>query len=265
MQQGQQISGARLGQGMLEQFQTFIMADDASMRFLVLYVSGLALLLLASFIYGRLVPRRREVPSGPSPMQQRAKATAFGFARWIASLNITPNQITVIGLVLVAINCGFYLWHRDPFMFGTGLIAAYLFDTLDGVVARAQGTTSKFGGYLDAVIDRYQEAITYVCIGIVTNLWLPVLLLTLGSFLTSYNKARVAVELPIDNKGWPDLLSKPTRTFFLCTALIGGNSLPWFLPGGLWVLALMTNLTALHRIGRGYVLLRNEPTDRPAP
>lgn len=244
---------------MLKQFQAFIMADDASMLFLIVYVSGMTSLLAASLLYGVLVPRRVTAPAGPSPVQQRAKSTAFGFARWVASLPITPNQITVIGLVLVALNCGAYLYHRDPFMFGTGLISAYLFDTLDGVVARAQGTSSRFGGYLDAVIDRYQEVITYLSIGVVTGLWLPVLLLTTGSFLTSYNKARVAVEAPIDNKGWPDLLAKPTRTFFLCTALIGGNSIPWFLPGGLWLLAIMTQLTALHRIGRAYFQLAYGP------
>jgi phosphatidylglycerophosphate synthase len=241
---------------MFEQFQTLIMADRASALFLVIYIGGLAVLLGASFAYGLVVPRRqRKQSGGPSPVQQRSKALAFGFARWIASLNITPNQITVIGLLLVAINCALFLWHRNPFMFGIGLISAYLFDTLDGVVARAQGTSSMFGGYLDAVIDRYQEVITYLALGYVTGLWLPVMVLTTGSFLTSYNKARVAVEAPIDNKGWPDLLAKPTRTFFLCTALIGANSLPWFLEGGLWALGIMTHITALHRIGRAYLLL----------
>lgn len=252
------------GDDMYSEFQTFIMADDASMLFLVIYVSTLAILLAASFIYRAVVPRREkaERAGGPSPVQRRAKAFASGFAHWIASLPITPNQITVVGLLLVALNCAFYLWHRDPFMFGTGLISAYLFDTLDGVVARAQGTSSSFGGYLDAVVDRYQEVITYLAIGLVTGLWLPVFLLVTGSFLTSYNKARVAIETPVDNKGWPDLLAKPTRTFFLCVALIGGNSLPWFLPGGLWVLAFMTHLTALHRMGRAYFLLAGGPQER---
>jgi phosphatidylglycerophosphate synthase len=248
---------------MFEAFRTFVRADAVSAAFMLIYAGVLAGLLALSYVYGRVVPKRerKAAPAaGLSPMQRRARSAAYGFAHFIASLNITPNQITVIGLLLVALNCGLYLCYRDPFMFGTGLIAAYLFDTLDGVVARAQGTSSKFGGYLDAVIDRYQEVITYLTVGWVTQLWLPVFLLTTGSMLTSYNKARTAIETPIDNKGWPDLLAKPTRTFFLATALIGGNSVPWFLPGGLWVLAAMTHLTALHRFGRAYLMLR--PLDR---
>ena len=248
---------------MFEAFRTFIRADAVSAAFVLIYVAALLALFALSAVYGLVVPKRERSPAaaaGLSPVQRRARAAAYGFAHGVASLNVTPNQITVIGLLLVMLNCGVYLVYRDPFMFGTGLIAAYLFDTLDGVVARAQGTSSKFGGYLDAVIDRYQEVITYLAIGIVTQLWLPVFLLTTGSMLTSYNKARTAIEMPIDNKGWPDLLAKPTRTFFLGVALIGGNSLPWFLPGGMWVLAAMTHITALHRFGRAYLMLR--PRDR---
>lgn len=251
---------------MFETFRTLIMADAATAAFLVAYVAGMLALLALSGAYSLLVPRRQSSaaakPRTLSPMQARAKTVASGFAHGVASLNITPNQITVIGLLLVMLNCGVYAWYRDPFMFGCGLIAAYLFDTLDGVVARAQGTSSKFGGYLDAVIDRYQEVVTYLAIGWVAGLWLPVFLLMTGSMLTSYNKARTAIEIPIDNKGWPDLLAKPTRTFFLGTALIGGNSLPWFLPGGLWVLAAMTHLTALHRFGRARFLIGPEKPAR---
>jgi len=245
---------------MFEAFRTFIRADAATAGFILVYAGVLIALFALSLVYGLAVPKRERKPaSGPatlSPMQRRARAAAYGFAHGVASLNVTPNQITVIGLLLVMLNCGLYLVYRDPFMFGTGLIAAYLFDTLDGVVARAQGSSSRFGGYLDAVIDRYQEVVTYLAIGWVTQLWLPVFLLTTGSMLTSYNKARTAIEIPIDNKGWPDLLAKPTRTFFLGVALIGGNSVPWFLPGGLWVLAALTHLTALHRFGRAYLMLR---------
>lgn len=245
---------------MFEALRTFFRADAVSFAFILVYAGVLTALFALSAVYGRLVPKRERRPDASpaplSPVQQRARGAAFGFAHAVASLNITPNQITAIGLLLMMLNCGIYLVYRDPFMFGTGLIVAYLFDTLDGVVARAQGTSSRFGGYLDAVIDRYQEVITYLAIGWVTELWLPVFLVTTGSMLTSYNKARTAIEMPIDNKGWPDLMAKPTRIFFLGAALIGGNSVPWFLPGGLWVLAAMTHLTALHRFGRAYLMLR---------
>lgn len=243
--------------------QAFLQADDASMVFMLPHVALLVPLWAISLACTRAFPRKRQAePISPSPIQKRAKSLAFGFANRIATLRITRNQITVIGLVLVAMNCALYLWHRDPFMLGTGLIAAYVFDTLDGIGARAQGTSSRFRGYLDAVIDRYQEVVTLLAIGWVTELWLPVLLFLSGTLLTSCNEPRRAVEQPIDNKGWPDLLAKPTRTFFLCAALIGGSSVHWFLPGGLWLLANMTNLTAIHRVIRAHFLLATPSEDR---
>ena len=163
--------------------------------------------------------------------RRAARSVAVRFANWVASLAITPNQITLVGLVLVAFVCALFLYHQNTFIFGSSLIVAYLFDTLDGVVARAQGKSTPFGGYLDAVVDRYQEVATYLVIGIVTELWVATFLVMTGSMLTSYNKARTALEVKIDNKGWPDLLEKPTRLFMLCVALIGDNSLPWMLPG----------------------------------
>ncbi|MDP3895807.1 MAG: CDP-alcohol phosphatidyltransferase family protein [Mesorhizobium sp.] len=252
---------------MFEAFQELIMADAATTRFAIGYISCLLALYAASAVYAHAVPPRSAPKSvvkpagkseGGSRIQRTAKAVAVGFAHWVASLNITPNQITFVGLALVVFNCVFYAWHRDPFLFGTSLIVAYLFDTLDGVVARAQGTSSKFGGYLDAVVDRYQEVATYLVIGWVTQMWLPVFLVITGSMLTSYNKARAAIEIPVDNKGWPDLLGKPTRLFILCVALIGDANLPWLLPFTLWSLAAMTHFTALQRTFRSYLLIEAE-------
>jgi len=246
---------------MLESFQRLIGADATTARFLAAFIAALALLYLASLAYDRLVARAAPAPAkgakAPlSPIQAAAKSAAVGFARFVAALPITPNQITVIGLLLVLFCSALFLWHQNTFVYGASLIAAYLFDTLDGVVARAQGTSSRFGGYLDAVIDRYQEVVTYLAIAWVTELWVVTFLVLAGSLLTSYNKARAAVETTIDNKGWPDLLEKPARLFILCTALIGATTLPWMLPVGLWALAVMTHFTGLQRMARAWFLIR---------
>lgn len=250
---------------MLDSFQALTRADAATARFLAAFIAVLVLLYLLSALYGRLIPRPLAVPShNRKPLQSRiqhaAKTIAVRFANWVASLPIAPNQITLIGLALVVFCCVLFLYHRNSFAFGTSLIVAYLFDTLDGVVARAQGRSSKFGGYLDAVVDRYQEVVTYLAVGMVTGLWAPVFLVMTGSLLTSYNKARAALEVDIDNKGWPDLLEKPTRLFILCAALICDATLPWMLSCTLWALAIMTHFTAAQRIVRGYLIIRRAET-----
>ena len=250
---------------MFDAFQQLIMSDAGTALFLVVYIGCLITLYAINAVYVLVVPKpvvrtKRGTSSAPSPIQVAAKSAITRFAHWIASQNITPNQITLVGLVLVAFNCVLFVYHQNTFFFGTSLIVAYLFDTLDGVVARAQGKSTKFGGYLDAVVDRYQEVITYLVLGWVLDQWLVVFLVITGSMLTSYNKARAAIEIPVDNKGWPDLLGKPARLFFPCVALIGDANLPWLLTGTLWGLAIMTHFTALKRIARANFLIEEAET-----
>ena len=80
------------------------------------------------------------------------------------------------------------------------------FDSLDGAVARYQHSQSAYGSYLDAVVDRYEEIATYFVIAWVNGWWMASFVAVTGSLLISYNKARVALERKIDNKGWPDML-----------------------------------------------------------
>jgi phosphatidylglycerophosphate synthase len=186
----------------------------------------------------------------PKPPRARPAGPRNGPLDRLARARITPNQITLIGLFLVTANSALYLWHQNPFTLGTGLMFSYLFDALDGVVARRQGTVSRFGGYLDAVIDRYQELVTFIALAWVNDWWALVFFVATGSMLTSYNKARAAMEMPVDNKSWPDLLERPQRLWIVCVALIGQNSLPWLLPGILGLLGVLTHFTALQRFVR---------------
>lgn len=189
---------------------------------------------------------------------------------WLARSGVTPNQITCMGLVLVTINSGLYLFHRDAFWFGAGLSLSFISDYLDGALARREGVVSKFGGYLDAVGDRYQEIVAYCAIAWVNDCWAVVFFVVTGSLLTSYNKARTAIEIPIDNKGWPDLLERPQRLSLLCLALVldtiipvsdalGGRLLYLVLIG----LALLTHATAVQRFFRARRMLLAS-TEMPA-
>lgn len=251
---------------MVELLQDFLWVDATSARFAIAYLAAFAFLLAASAVYAKAAPGRREPAArkpraGGSTVQRIGKTALDSFIRWLSSSNITPNQVTWAGLWLVLFNCAYFTYHQNTFLFGTGLIVAFLFDSLDGAVARAQGSSSRFGAYLDAVVDRYQEIATYLAIGVVTGMWLAAFLVITGSMLTSYNKARAAIEIPVDNKGWPDLLGKGARLFCLCVGLIGDSTVPWLLPFVLYALGLMTHFTAAQRIVRGYALIRQVEQD----
>jgi phosphatidylglycerophosphate synthase len=184
------------------------------------------------------------------------------FFNTLVASGITPNQITFAGFGLVLVSCGLYLWTKDMFVLGVCLSLSYTFDALDGAVARRTGTATAFGGYLDAVIDRYQEAAGYFVVGIVTGWWPGILLLTVGSMLVSYNKAAAALHTPVNNKGWPDLMERPRRTWLFCAALILNNAIPvpeilgeGFAQIAIWYIAVLVHFTAIQRFTRARRLL----------
>lgn len=178
-------------------------------------------------------------------------------ARYLSRTGLTPNMITWLGLILVLLNCLFYLYHKNNLYFGILLIISFSFDALDGAVARVTNNRSSYGGYLDAVIDRYQEIAIYFVLAYVNEYWLICFFAVTGSLLTSYNKARVAVEIKIDNDKWPDLMERLERIIFICAALILDQfiKLPeryseGFLYYMIVLIAILTNLTAIQRFIR---------------
>jgi CDP-diacylglycerol--glycerol-3-phosphate 3-phosphatidyltransferase/archaetidylinositol phosphate synthase len=190
-----------------------------------------------------------------------------GLALPLARAGLTPNQVTWIGLVLVLANSAGYVAHRQSFWFGVGLIVSFSFDGLDGAVARLTGLSSKYGGYLDAVIDRYQEMAVYLAIAWVTGWWLAAFFAVTGSLMISYNKARTAMEIAIDNHNWPDLLERFERIVIICAALVLDPfiPLPAFLGGsvlflGVVFIAVLSHVTAIQRFIRARGMLLRMPS-----
>lgn len=193
-------------------------------------------------------------------------------ARPLATVGLTPNQVTLIGLVLVAVNVVAYLAHRSLLLLGIGLAVAFAFDALDGAVARLRGLSTRRGGYLDAVVDRYQELAVMLSLGLATDAWVVVILGLSGAYLTSYAKARTAVEIPIDNDRWPDLFERQERIIYLCGLMILSDTLFRALQleatavlVGLWIYAGLTQATALQRAVRAWGMLKAVDETDPLP
>ncbi len=73
-------------------------------------------------------------------------------------LGVTPNAITVVGTV-GTVACAALLIGTGRFLLGAVAITVFvLFDLLDGAVARAGGTASRFGAVLDSTLDRVADA-----------------------------------------------------------------------------------------------------------
>jgi archaetidylinositol phosphate synthase len=185
----------------------------------------------------------------------------------LARAGLTPNQITWLGLLLVLGNCALFFLYHNTLWFGVGLALSFAFDGLDGAVARIRGMSSNYGGYLDAVVDRYQEIAVYFTIAFVTGWWMLSLVAITGSLMTSYNKARTAVEVAIDNNSWPDLLERLERVAILCAVLILDPliRLPaaWgasVLSLGILAIGVLSHVTAIQRFvrARGLILRQTQ-------
>jgi hypothetical protein len=84
-------------------------------------------------------------------------------ARWCAQRGLTPNQVTVVSLLVgvIAAMC-FALGSFGWLVAGSLLLQlAFTLDCVDGQLARYTRNFSAFGAWLDAVFDRAKEAAVY--------------------------------------------------------------------------------------------------------
>ncbi len=100
-----------------------------------------------------------------------------------------PNTLTMIGFLLAGIAAMLMYQSTQLFLVLAfiAILLSSLFDALDGKVARLMGKTSKWGDFLDHVIDRYADMVLLG--GVMFSVWGDQLLGTfaiLGVLLTSY-------------------------------------------------------------------------------
>ena len=165
-------------------------------------------------------------------------------ARLLLRAHVRPNQLTVLGLgVSVAAAHAFF---HGRFRTAAALLAvAGLFDFFDGSLARLARSESAFGAFLDSVVDRYSDVV--VLLGIVLyyeradgsgGVFVTMAALV-GTIMVSYTKARaqsIGVQCEIG------LMERPERMILL---IVGALTR---LTPAMIALAVLTNLTAIHRI-----------------
>jgi CDP-diacylglycerol--glycerol-3-phosphate 3-phosphatidyltransferase len=161
--------------------------------------------------------------------------------------------------LLINIGCGVLYGYGMFFRAGLLMIVANIFDMLDGQVARLRGRVTRFGAFFDSVIDRYSDIIVYVGIMVFyardtaahsTLLVALTGLALVGSVMISYSRAR-AESLDIACK--VGFLERPERVVLLIIGsltMIGPPSNPFLhkIPQVLWVLAVLSHWTVVHRI-----------------
>lgn len=183
-------------------------------------------------------------------------------ARAISRLGISPNWMTVLGLVANVVVA--LLIARGYLRVGGVLtILASLFDAFDGALARHSGQTTSFGAFLDSTLDRFSEAVVYLGLLLYyaqqgRRIEMILIYATIvGSLMVSYVRAR-AEGLGLQCK--VGLLTRAERICLLIIGLIAGI-MPWML----WALAVLTNVTVIQRVVYVWHLTRRMEQKAPVP
>ena len=165
--------------------------------------------------------------------------------RGLALSKIHPNALTFIGLVINVVAA--VLLSTGQFTKAAWvIIGAGIFDMVDGRVARETNRVTRFGGFFDSVLDRYSDLALLmgllVWYGNINRPFYVVLtaVVMAGSVMVSYTRARAENTIPMCKVGF---MERPERIVLLIIGALFDRMAPV-----LWIIALMSNLTVIHRM-----------------
>ena len=199
----------------------------------------------------------------------------------LVKTGITPNGITVIGLIITMISTAILIIGAELGVrgdttyitwFGIILLTAGVFDMLDGQLARKTNQMTKFGALFDSVVDRYSEmimffGITYYLVSYHYFLsGVFAFLAMIGSIMVSYVRARAE---GLGEECSIGIMQRPERVLTIgISAILYGvisnftgdfkytsEQLPFSLFENIsiftipiFILAVLTNFTAIQRL-----------------
>jgi CDP-diacylglycerol--glycerol-3-phosphate 3-phosphatidyltransferase len=168
--------------------------------------------------------------------------------RGLRGLGVPADALTVFGLLAsvataLLIASGHLVWAV------VGVIVAGVSDLLDGAIARGSGSASPRGAFFDSVSDRVSDALllggcAWYLAGRDPYEAILAFAVAACSMLVSYERAR-AEALGLDARG--GLMERAERFVFLGVGLAFNIIVPV-----LWVMLVLTALTAVHRFVRVY-------------
>jgi CDP-diacylglycerol--glycerol-3-phosphate 3-phosphatidyltransferase len=165
--------------------------------------------------------------------------------RGLALSRINPNVLTFFGLVINMVAASFLATGRFRTA-GCVIIFAGLFDMVDGRVARATNQVTRFGGFFDSVLDRYSDLallvgllVYYGTINRPAYVVLTAVVMT-ASVMISYTRTRAENIIPTCKVGF---MERPERVVLLIIGALFQRMAPV-----LWVIAVLGNLTVVHRM-----------------
>ncbi len=208
-------------------------------------------------------------PKGINGLREPVYRIIEPVTQWLIRRGVHPNAITVMGFVVTVV--GAVMYSRDHVhTAGALVLLGGICDIFDGRVARVSGLASKFGSFFDSTLDRISEIAMYL--GLMTlynayqlefiDIWM-IYIITLalgGSLMVSYTRAK-AESLGFDCS--VGLMQRGERIILLgCASLFFGLARDGMVLSSIIVIvALLTNVTAVHRIFWVYKHGKGVPLD----
>ena len=203
-----------------------------------------------------------------SAVGQSCKWLLYKIVHGLALTRISPNALTFIGLLInlvAALFFGYAHAENQQRMFlyaGLVIIGAGIFDMVDGRVARATNQVTRFGGFFDSVIDRYSDVVLFFGLLVYyarANRFFYVVMVAFvmtSSLMVSYTRARAESLIANCKAGF---MERPERIVLIIIGALFNRMAPV-----LWVIAVLSTITVIHRIRHTYQQLAlTEPPPVP--
>ncbi len=163
----------------------------------------------------------------------------------IGRSGLSANALTVIGVGVTGA-AAWQITERAWLAAGILVLASGLVDVLDGAVAKATGTMSTWGGFLDSVADRISDALVLGALAWAFHAeghdvgFVLALVSLAAAEVTSYVRAKA------ESLGFTcrvGVIERAERFVLLVVGLLLGILVPV-----LWVLAVLSTVTVLQRV-----------------
>jgi len=107
-----------------------------------------------------LLKQLRSKPTDGPVARYLNRPISIRISKWLVNKPITPNQISLAAFLFSTVAALLFAVGYYPLLLLGGLIAQFasIIDGCDGEIARLKYQSSPYGGWLDAVLDRYADA-----------------------------------------------------------------------------------------------------------
>ncbi|ASJ00414.1 archaetidylinositol phosphate synthase [Thermococcus gorgonarius] len=183
--------------------------------------------------------------------RENVKGYLEAIVRPLAKIGVTPNTITVLGLLISLV--GAYLFYlREPRLAALVLLLGSLIDALDGTLARMTGKVSRFGAFLDSTLDRISDgALLFgIALGGLAD-WRWAFLTFMGAYLVSYERCRA--ELAGSGKLAVGIAERAERLLIIIAFSLAGAK---YVEYGVYLVGILAWITVVQRMWAAYQRLR---------